>query len=467
MNGRAVLVLTVVSLCLCANLSGTIINVPAEYPTIQEGIDAAADEDTVLVAPGTYYENIDFNGKAILVTSNYLFDEDRSWIESTVIEGGDAIVVRFTSGEGRNSVISGFTLTHGSYCIFCDGTSPTIQYNRIVDNHVDHWGAGVSCWNGATPLINHNVISRNYASWGGAAVFAYYSAPVIVKNVMRFNRSQYGGAICSAWYSEAYIQENVIEHNLSTATGGGVHLSSMTPQVINNTIAFNTSPNGAGVYTVDYATSIITNNIIAFNSDGAGIMAYHGSVPQISYNDVYGNEGGDYEATSPGVGDISCDPLFNDPSHGDLGLTMHSPCIDAADPETDVPWYGGDRRDMGQREFSFLYPGQMLAFSGTPSQAEPGSQVAWDVSLTNPHNYPVSFHGWLEVSGPECSLLDPVFDLHLPAHGSYQGPVHVTIPEGLLPGSYLMKGRLGIIGEELWDGEVFDIELSAPLLTGK
>ena len=43
-------------------LFGTQIIVPDDQPTIQVGIDASADGDTVLVQPGTYIENINFNG---------------------------------------------------------------------------------------------------------------------------------------------------------------------------------------------------------------------------------------------------------------------------------------------------------------------------------------------------------------------------------------------------------------------
>src|SRR5271168_3437186 len=45
------------------------IHVPGDQPSIQAGIDASSNGDVVLVAPGTYNENIDFKGKAITVTS--------------------------------------------------------------------------------------------------------------------------------------------------------------------------------------------------------------------------------------------------------------------------------------------------------------------------------------------------------------------------------------------------------------
>src|SRR3954469_25677884 len=69
------------------------INVPADIPTIQGAINAAHNGDTVLVAPGTYFENLDFVGKAITVKSS-----DGPTL--TIIDGGSqGPVIRFANNE--------------------------------------------------------------------------------------------------------------------------------------------------------------------------------------------------------------------------------------------------------------------------------------------------------------------------------------------------------------------------------
>ena len=82
---------------------------------------------------------------------------------------------------------------------------------------------------------------------------------------------------------------------------------------------------------------------------GLGIVAHpdDGSQPAISCNNVWNNEGGDYEGCSGGVGAISANPLFVDEAVGDYHLQLGSPCIDTGDPNPQYNDPDGTRNDMG------------------------------------------------------------------------------------------------------------------------
>src|SRR3954465_7558775 len=88
--------------------SAIIIHVPADQPTIQAAINAATNGDTVLVADGTYKENINFNGKLITVTSQH------GASKTTIDGGGVNTVVLFVTNETSASILNGFTITNGS-----------------------------------------------------------------------------------------------------------------------------------------------------------------------------------------------------------------------------------------------------------------------------------------------------------------------------------------------------------------
>lgn len=144
----------------------TIIHVPTDQATIQGAIDVASDGNIVLVAPGTYNENIDFIGKAIEVMSAM------GPSVTTINGGGNTSVVQFHSGESASSVLSGFTVTNGAALgaevnqpsggggIDIEDCAPTILNNVVTGNTACNGGGGIYVDFGSA-LIQGNTISEN------------------------------------------------------------------------------------------------------------------------------------------------------------------------------------------------------------------------------------------------------------------------------------------------------------------
>ena len=275
-------------------LRAATIHVPGDQPTIQDAINIANTGDVVLVAPGTYSENINFVGKAITVASS-------NGTSVTIIDGGKAApVVGFAAGETSKSVLRGFTLQNGSS-----------TFNTQYD------GGGIYI-SGASPAIVGNVIRNNTAcNAGGGMWIVNDSNALIVQNLFYANTASQGGAIY-----------------LSMPSG------STGPVLVNNTIiGGNGATQGSAVWAGGFDSQVFfyNNLLIGLSTQNAVYCdATYSSVPPVfTNNDAYSPAGSGLEGTCASEqgqsGNISANPLFVNASKKNFQLQSTSPAINAGD----------------------------------------------------------------------------------------------------------------------------------------
>ena len=206
--------------------SQTTYYVPADFSSIQSAIDASENGDQIIVSPGTYFENINYNGKNIEIASNYILDNDQNTINATIIDGGlNGRVVQMNNCE--LATLNGFTIKNGLHGggagIY--STLSTIELKNLVItlNEATDDGGGIHCHNCEMTLEN-SVVSSNTAEVFGGGIFAENESTVNIYN-------------CD------------INFNNSSSFGGGLYFENNTTIDINTcAITSNTSPSG-GVYT--------------------------------------------------------------------------------------------------------------------------------------------------------------------------------------------------------------------------
>jgi len=281
---------------------------PADFNNIQAAIDDANDGDTVEIQPGTYTgdgnRDIDFFGKAITVTGADPNDPNivaQTIIDCNAAQDNEHRGFSFNSGEGRDAVLQGLTITNGYIlghggAIVCDfGSSPTIRSCIIVGNTAERvekalysMGGGIYCGDESSPLIENCTIANNTVSgnesWDGAGggIGCERSNAVILKCTITGNSATgRGGGISFGEYSVPIIEDCIISDNSTTDAGGGVACSNGSwedPVIVSRCIITgNTATNGGGIrcdgdYT-RFNDCLIAGNTATENGGGISMWA--------------------------------------------------------------------------------------------------------------------------------------------------------------------------------------------------
>ena len=208
-------------------LNGTLIIVDIEemgdYLTIQEGINASSDGDTVLVYPGRYFENTDFIGKTIIVCSLEMTTGNLDYIHSTIIDGNQiGCCVAVHNDEEDGTTLRGFTLTNGIG--YLDGTRRS-----------------------------------------GGGIFASLSVLEIVNCIIEYNTARIGGGI-QIEGGQVSFSGSTIRFNQASKRGGGIASWNLTSSLVFSytgkcNIYDNFSPLGFDIHNC-LSTGVITNVIV-------------------------------------------------------------------------------------------------------------------------------------------------------------------------------------------------------------
>ncbi len=266
--------LIVLASLFAAAVNAEIIRVPEDYPTIQAGIDAAANGDTVIVGDGRYSgqgnTDIDFRGKPITVRST---------------NGPDACVVdpeglgrgfNFQSGETAASILDGFTITDGDAeegaGIRCVGSAPVIRNCRIDGNRAAR-GAGVYCGERCGITLEACTVSENVSIYwgneGGGILCERADSLIMDACVLRDNYASYGAAIAFI-ASDGKLTRCSFEENTAREMGAGVYCLASNPAIEDCDFVENTASVG-GAIANEFSSPNIVNCRFSNNvADGSG-----------------------------------------------------------------------------------------------------------------------------------------------------------------------------------------------------
>jgi len=376
----------------CATGNGS---AASPFCDIQDALAVAANGDRILIASGTYTENLS------ITEDLQLLGVQGSAV--TIVDGGangSVVVVE----QGATVLIDGLTLRNGRAAegggLFARGTV-TLRNSTISGNEATgrYAGGGIGNDYGSGPMVLENcTVSGNTASdqfgGNGAGISAVYGDSLRLTNCTVSGNSitsafgGYGGGIFT-YKTPLYISASTISGNSSGYIGGGIMAYKSNPTELRNTTISGNSGGGLLTYGGQPYPTLLSNVTIADNTSTSGPGGFHHdlSVPARVRNTIiagnsgtYGNRDvlGAFDSLGHNlVGDGSTATGFNNGANGDIVGTAASP-VDAG--LLALANNGGPTRTHALSATSLaLDAGDPLVFEPTDQRGVPRTPGASDI----------------------------------------------------------------------------------------
>ncbi|MFJ3217516.1 right-handed parallel beta-helix repeat-containing protein [Kitasatospora sp. NPDC086801] len=322
--------------------AGTVVQVPEDFPTVQQAVDVAREGETVLVHPGVYPESVRITKPRIVLRGT-----DRNGV---VFDGGVRLVNGITV-TGAGSVVENLTV-HG---YLANG----VLFTGVTDEHLQRHGAGGSAYDpldtNRFPAVQGFRASRVTAYDNGLyGIYAFDARGGVIEDSYASGQADSGIYVGQCKPCDTLVRGNTVERNAVgielTNASDGLHI--LGNRVAGNRVGVTVNSNDLESLAPQHG-AVIAGNVIADNNAadtpeqadggfGLGLGIGGGTANQVLRNLVQGNRAAGVIVTDPPGHPASGNRVEGNRATGngvDLVLASADPgnCFTGNTPDTQSP----------------------------------------------------------------------------------------------------------------------------------
>lgn len=321
--------LTAATLYVKTNVSGTCFTWSSAC-SLSQALAIANSGDQIWVKSGTYAGPITLvNGVKLIggfAGTETLASQSNPATNVTVLDGGDADRVIYSSGHSNSTVVRGFTVQNGldsgldgGGAVYLENSNTVFVNCTFKDNVAAYFGGVIALR--ATSSTTSNFVNCKFFDNGtgsgtsvqpiGGGVLFAHSGTVRFSNCLFHNNKAGEAGVAFATDGMGYFNNCTMANNQATFGDGGVILD--------------------GEAQFEFRNSILWGNTVPQGRSGPQIHTY--APLSVAYCNVQGG--------FAGTGNISADPQFINVSQANFDIPVGSPCKDVGS-NASVPADVGD-----------------------------------------------------------------------------------------------------------------------------